>query len=250
MDKKKEIIKLFDKNVRGKRPETIGYNQEHDGKSGHWLEAQMGVTANASNSPDLYGYEMKNHTRDKTTWGDWSASYYIFKPISGYNINKNEFLHIFGKPNLKKEGRYSWSGEPCPKIGKYNNFGQILKIDSNNNILAIYSFSNDARKNKLLIVPKNMQIEGLVLAKWDAEKLKNFVENKFNQSGWFKCLKNKQGVYTSIVFGAPVNYKTWLNLVRTKDIFLDSGMNEGTSRNRSEWRSSNSVWEKLIESQH
>ena len=250
MNGKQKIIKLFDENVRGKRPETSSYNQDHDGKSGHWLEVQMGVKANASNAPDLFGYEMKNHTKDKTTWGDWSASYYIFKKDSGYNISKKEFLHIFGKSNTNKDGRYSWSGEPCPKIGKFNNFGQILKIDPDNNILALYYFSKDNRVDKLKIVPHNMQIEALILARWDAAKLEKLVERKFNQSGWFKCLKNKQGIYTKIVFGPPINYSDWLKLVRSQDAFFDSGMNEGTSRNRSDWRSNNSVWERLIDSSY
>ena len=60
MSDKDTIIELFNDKVRGKRPETAGFNQRHDGKGGHWLEAQMGVYANNSNSPDLLGYEMKN----------------------------------------------------------------------------------------------------------------------------------------------------------------------------------------------
>lgn len=250
MDNKQKIIDLFNKNVRGKSPNTSTYNQGHDGKAGYWLEVQMGIKANASNKPDLYGYEMKNHTSSKTTWGDWSANFYIFKKNSGYGINKTQFLHIFGKSNPEKKGRYSWSGEPFPKIGIHNNFGQILNIDSNNNILALYFFSKDIRNNKQQIVPQHMQIEGLVLARWDADKLKELVENKFNQSGWFKCKKNAQDIYTSIVFGSPINFLTWLKLVKSKDVFLDSGMNEGTSRNRVSWRSNNSVWDKLIISSH
>ena len=79
MDNKQKIIDLFNKNVRGKSSNTTTYNQSHDGKAGYWLEVQMGIKANANNKPDLYGYEMKNHTSSKTTWGDWSANYYIFK---------------------------------------------------------------------------------------------------------------------------------------------------------------------------
>ena len=74
-----QIIKLFKENVYGRSPKTDDFNQRHDGKAGHWLERQMGIAANANNEPDLYGYEMKNSTGSKTTFGDWSANYYIFK---------------------------------------------------------------------------------------------------------------------------------------------------------------------------
>ncbi|MEI6881357.1 MAG: LlaMI family restriction endonuclease [Bacteroidota bacterium] len=250
MDKKNKIIQLFDKNVRGKSSDTKGYNPDHDGKSGHWLEVQMGIKANASNSPDLLGYEMKNDTTSKTTFGDWSASKYIFSKTSTYGINRKQFLQIFGQPNPLKNGRHSWSGKPCPKIDKFNDFGQILKIDSHNNILALYHFSKDNRADKSKIVPKNLQIEGLELAKWNASNLQEKVENKFNQSGWFKCLKNNQGVYISIVFGDPITYTNWLKLVKSGDIFFDSGMYDGNLRHYSQWRSLNSFWNKLIVSRH
>jgi len=250
MDNKNEIIKLFDKNVRGKRPNTTSYNQDHDGKSGHWLEGQMGIAANASNSPDLLGYEMKNDTTSKTTFGDWSASNYIFSPSSRYGISRKQFLQIFGQSNPLKGGRYSWSGKPCPKISKFNDFGQILSIDNNDNILALYYYSKDTRSDKSKIVPNELQIEGLELAKWNSSKLKQKVENKFNQSGWFKCLRDRQGIYTTIVFGDPINYSNWLKLVRSGDVFFDSGMYDGNARHYSQWRSLNSFWNKLIVSKH
>ena len=73
-DEEMKIIELFKKNVYGRLPDTNSFNQRHDGKDGHWLERQMGITANANNEPDLYGYEMKNSTGSKTTFGDWSAN--------------------------------------------------------------------------------------------------------------------------------------------------------------------------------
>ena len=154
---KQEIIRRFNESVKGKISGTMPTNIRHDGKSGHWLEQQMGVKANASNAPDLLGYEMKNQTTSKTTFGDWSANYYIFKDDLFGLSRDNDFLPIFGKPNMEKKGRFSWSGEPCPNIKAINPFGQTLVIDSANNIFAVYNFSKDTRPNKLQIVPSNLQ---------------------------------------------------------------------------------------------
>ena len=79
LEDKKKILKLFKNNVLGKAPDTESFNQRHDGKDGHWLEAQMGIARNGDNAPDLFGFEMKNQTTSKTSFGDWSADYYIFK---------------------------------------------------------------------------------------------------------------------------------------------------------------------------
>lgn len=111
--KKKQILEIFKNNVLGKKPNTLEFHQNHDGKGGHWLEEQMGVKRNGKNAPDLLGFEMKNQTTSKTSFGDWSADYYIFKDKENYpNLNRNEFFKIYGKPNEKKNGRLSWSGEP------------------------------------------------------------------------------------------------------------------------------------------
>ena len=241
---KRKIIERFNSQVKGQRPVAEG-NKRHDGKYGHWLERKMGSYIDASNEPDLYGYEMKNNTTSKTTFGDWSADYYIYKdPVSG--INRSQFLKIFGKPNENKGGRHSWSGEPCPKINTYNRFGQILKVDAGNNILAIYSYSEDKRQDKQNIVPVNLQKDDLIIAKWDSEKIKAKLEKKFNQKGWFKCQLGINGTYEKIVFGAPINIETWIELVRAGTVFFDSGMYEGNNRPYSQWRANNSFWASCI----
>jgi len=71
------------------------------------------------------------------------------------------------------------------------------------------------------------------------------VERKFNQKGWFKCVKN-QDVYTEIVFGKPICFELWIEWVRIGDVFLDSGMHQGNPRPYSTWRSNNSFWDDLI----
>lgn len=239
------IIELFKQKVKGKKADTSLSNINHDGSGGHWLEKQMGVIHNASNSPDIGGFEMKNHTTSKTTFGDWSANYYIFKDRK-YGITRDGFMRIFGAPNATKGNRYSWSGRPIPKIDHYSPFGQILSVDNAGNILITYSFDKDKRPNKVSIVPKIMQINNLLLARWDAEKIKSRVEDKYNGLGWFKCLKDANGVYNEIVFGAPINFDTWIEGVKKGLIFFDSGMYEGNPRPYSQWRANNTYWDSLI----
>ena len=160
------------------------------------------------------------------------------------------FLTIFGKPNQEKGGRLSWSGEPCPKINKFNSFGQKLIVDDENNILAIYSYSEDQRKNKHIIVPEEMKKENLTLAKWEINSIQQQLERKFNQYGWFKCSADKDGVYNEIAFGKPINYENWIADVKRGLIFFDSGMYAGNNRPYSQWRANNSYWENLIVSRY
>jgi hypothetical protein len=255
---KRIIIDKFNQNVKGKVSNTTSNNLKHDGKEGHWLETQMGISHNGNNEADLLGYEMKNQTKSgKTTFGDWSADEYIFlhgrtkdkinsinKP---YQITRDDFLEIFGKPNELKNGRFSWSGTPCPTyFGDVTSFGQEFTIDDDKNIYIVYSYSKDLRKNKSKIVPINMQIDNLILAKWYGSVLKTKVERKFNQNGWFICTKNTKGEYDKIHFGNPINYELWIQLFKDKIIFFDSGMHQGNPRPYSEWRASNKFWYSLI----
>lgn len=249
---KQEIIRLFNENVRGKKADSSGANSRHDGKVGHWLETQMGRGHNAINEPDLFGYEMKNETSSKTTFGDWSADYYLlFKEAGKTNtkIRDRDFLPVFGKANLEKEGRFSWSGEPCPKINAVNRFGQILVVNEQG-IFAVYHFSHDARENKAEIVPHQFQVDDLVLARWDRASIQQKLEAKFNQKGWFKCETDANGVYNAIVFGNPINFESWIHLVETGNVFFDSGMYQGNQRLYSQWRANNSLWDSLITSRY
>jgi hypothetical protein len=250
MTDKEKILQLFFENVKGKKPDLTGFSARHDGKAGHWLEQRMGIAANASNKPDLFGYEMKNNTTSKTTFGDWAANYYIYKDSTYGLTGRSHFLHIFGKPNPEKNMRYSWSGEPVPKINIFNKFGQSLVVDDENNIHAKYFYSKDERPNKSIIIPVEIQKDNLTIAKWDRESIKGKLERKFNQKGWFKCMQNSSGCYAEIVFGDPINYDSWLKLVQSGEVFFDSGMYEGNARPYSQWRANNTLWERLIVSRH
>ncbi len=248
---KQEIIKRFNNNVRGKKPDTSIGNQNHDGKSGHWLERQMGIGVNNRTEADLFGYEMKNQTTSgKTTFGDWSADYYIFKDSKYFNsrvngINRDQFMQIFGTYKQDKQ-RYSWSGEVTPKINKFNRYGQKLIVDNNKDIFAVYSYEQDLRADKLTIIASNMQINDLILAQWRHDSMKKRVESKFNNKGWFKCLQNNLGVYNAIQFGKPITFEDWITLVEKGIIFFDSGMYQGNNRPYSQWRAFNDFWNSLI----
>ena len=244
---KDKIRQIFIKNVKNRKPDITGKNIDHAGKFGHWAESAMGIKANNRNKPDLLGFELKNNTTSKTSFGDWSSNESIFKKKSKmFLIDRERFLEIFGKPNLEKEGRYSWSGEPFPKVGKINKFGQWMEIDSNNNVLAKYSFSKDQRANKNTIVPKNFQKEDFVLAIWYGDKLKQKLERKFNQRGWFTLIQNDEGYYTEIAFGHPITFDKWISWVKKGDVFLDSGMHQINKRPYAIWRANNSFMEELL----
>ena len=256
------------KKVYGQKPDTSAANPKHEGREGHWLEKQMGVGHNASNAPDLLGFEMKNNTQAKTSFGDWNASYYIFRDEEFFpNLigttgrarqrlwreNKARFLRIFGREN---NGMFSWSGTPCPKrvTDGFNDFGQEMTVDNDNSIIIRYSFSEDRRPDKSELVPEQFQTDNLKIVGWDSEVIKKRVERKFNRKGWFKCLQDKDGVYNSIVFGEPFNIEKFLEVVRKGDVIFDSGMKDvradGTDRYRSMWRASNSFWDSWVETRH
>lgn len=261
---KQNIIDLFRKNVKGKTPDITGGNLRHDGGKGHWLEQQFGILANPMNGADIFGYELKNETTSKTTFGDWSANRYIFKYgeyvdlfIGNTSLEKQDcFLEIFGKSNEDKHGRFSWSGIQSPKINRYNDFGQTLEIEDNLDIVALYSYSKDKRNDKEKIIPQPLQKENLVIARWFGTTspsskrkdkcIRDKLEDKFNDRGWFTCKTDETGKYQKICFGSPMTYENWINLVRKGIVFFDSGMYQGNKRPYSQWRAGNKFWDSLI----
>jgi hypothetical protein len=263
MSAKQQLITLFRVHIKGKKPDLSGRNIKHDGREGQWLENQFGIHSNASNSADIMGYELKNETSSKTSFGDWSANEYIYNnPLYSSVFSdatplkrRDKFLSIFGKPNIQKGGRCSWSGEPCPKIGTFNRFGQKLVVLSNNDIIALYCYSQDQRDNKSTVVPEILQKENIELARWYGNEtpkgkkgkcLKDKVEDKFNDKGWFTCKKDSTGAYYKICFGNPMTFNAWIELVKRGIVFFDSGMYQGNKRPYSQWRAENNYWNSLI----
>jgi hypothetical protein len=257
-DHQRETIKSlieerFNNSVRGKIPNLEGFNPAHDGAEGDWLTKEMGLTVNGKNEPDLMGFEMKKDS-PKTSFGDWSPDTALYKRKgrgARAEMGRSEFLKVFGTAKIHtdatKNGRYSWSGEVFPTVKNVNKYGQVLKVLDNGDIVAFYYYSKDSRTDKSSIVPAKYQIEGLEIARWGADRLRSRLEKKFNQFGWFKCLTDSSGKYTKIQFGKPINYDSFLELVKKGEVFCDCGMHDGNARPYMTWRASHKIWEFLSE---
>ena len=273
---RKKIIEIYKKKVHGKKPDITKMSKTHDGKKGHWLEDTMGSKRDASNTPDLLGYEMKTG-RSKTTFGDWGPDYFIFRDeekfpnligkkgrdkIKLWQTNKDAiFLKAFGiwrkttDEGWGGNGYYSWSGTPSPShlTKGFNSFGQSLIVNGNNSISIIYCYSKDEREDKSKLVPSKFQIENLRLFRWSEKWIKDKVENKFSVHGWFKCIM-KKGIFSEIIFGKPIRIQNFLGWIKNGDVIFDTGMKErrpnGTDRFRNQWRASSKFWKSLAVETH
>lgn len=252
---KQKIITLFNNNVKGIDVSVTDQNKNHCGKEGHWLEKQMGIKHNSKNEPDIFGYEMKTFS-NKTTLGDFSASEYAFSGKNKRNyintlnnwtdafiINRSDFIKTFGNPNPTKNNRYSWSGSCVPTYNNWNNNGQMLTINDNNDIIIYYSYSKDARDKKIDFVDL-LKHDNIVIAIWKSDKIKPHIDNKFNKNGFFVC-KKINNKYEKICFGKPFNFTYFIECIKSKKIIFDSGMYDGNSRNYSQFRGS-LFWNELI----
>jgi hypothetical protein len=255
-DRKKQIIELFNKNVKGKAIDISNMNRRHAGAEGHWLEERMELQHNSRNSPDIFGYEMKKESK-KITFGDFSASEYIYskrKPIinetnkwidENIQMTRNEFIKYFGNANMKKHGRYSWSGKCVPCYGKYNDCGQKMIIDDCNNICIYYRYDKDIRKHKKEY--DFLENGKILIVIWLESKMQKHIDNKFNAKGFFICKKNKDGLFDKICFGKAFDFSYFVKNIKNGNIIFDSGMYFGNNRNYSQFRSSCSkFWNLLI----
>jgi hypothetical protein len=249
-----QIIALFRNNVKGIPICLEGHNMKHCGKEGHWLETKMGITHNARNEPDIYGYEMKKSSA-KTTLGDFSASEYAFSGKNKRNainllnqwtdeirLSRSEFIRAFGNPNPLKNNRYSWSGSCVPTYNEWSPNGQILTVSETNDLVIRYSFSKDTRITK----PEQafLHHENVVIALWKSEKMRPHIENKFNKKGFFQC-KKIGDTYEKICFGRSFGFEYFIECIKNKKIIFDSGMYEGNNRNYSQFRGTY-FWDELI----
>ena len=253
---KMHIVALFKKNIVGKRF-TDAHNTRHCGSEGHWLERLMGIKQNANNVPDILGYEMKKSST-KITFGDFSASEYAFSSpvkrleinrVNGWDfsivINRKDFIHYFGSPNVNKNNRYSWSGGCFPIYDHWNRFGQTILVTDNNDICIYYSNSKDKRDTSTY--PAYLKKDNILITIWMASDISARVNNKFNVNGFFICQKDKTGIYNKIQFGNAFNFDTFIECFKKREIFIDSGMYETNTRNYSQFRSRNAVfWQRLI----
>lgn len=263
---KGRIKTLFDERIRGRAPSPIIGKENHDGSEGHWLQYQFGLSPENHNAPDLLGFELKDDTSSKTTFGDWPASNYLFVSHEACAANlprksrcpkcrdsvmlRDDFLSVFGTAtNPKHPNRFSWSGSVFPKVGSVNNFGQGMFVELDHSVRITYSFELDRRPDKGDYVPSDLRGATVTLAYWSAELLKKRVEQKFNHFGWFKCVQASKGKgeYTQIKFGNPITFESWISEVQRGTVYLDSGMYQGNKRPYSNWRANNDFWDSLVE---
>lgn len=257
---KKQIISLFNKNIKGLEICIKENNINYCGKEGYWLEQKLGIKHNNKNHPDINGYEMKsssNKNKNRITLGDFSASEYAFsgkykrneinmlnKWTDEIKLSRSEFISTFGNRNSHKNNRYSWSGNCVPKYDLWNDNGQILKINENNDIIIYYSFSKD--KYKINNYPLFLQNDNIVIALWKSLKMESHINNKFNKSGFFIC-KKVSNKYEKIYFGKPFNFEYFIQGIKDNKIIFDSGMYDGNNRNYSMFRGKNmNFWDELI----
>ena len=156
-------------------------------------------------------------------------------------------MTFFGAPNINKGNRYSWSGSVFPKMGPFNAHGQVLRIAANQDVVAIYSHSHDHVHKGLNVMPAKFRVDELEIARWQSQTLKRKLEQKFNQLGWFRCLKGKNGAYERIQFGGPINFENFMALLKEGTIYIDCGMYQGNDRPYMNFRASNRLWNALAE---
>jgi hypothetical protein len=251
------IIELFRKNVKGKTIDLEKYNSKHCGKEGHWLEKQMHINHNSKNEPDINGYEMKKCSK-KITFGDFSASEYLFSKNKIYineknewnnelvNITRDAFIKFFGTQKPLKHNRYSWSGNCVPSYNSWNTCGQMLTITDNNDIYIYYSYSKDTRNDIKINFPTYLKKDNILIVIWKNEKIRENINKKFNKNGFF-IIKKIENTYEKICFGKKFDYECFIEGIKKYQVIFDSGMFMGNTRNYSHFRSSNNTfWENLI----
>jgi hypothetical protein len=242
----------------------------HDGALGHHVESWLGLTHNASCTPDFMGIELKTvkykttKKLPKVTFGDWQASWYLFDshtipsdvlkgtygatvPCPYTPMSRETFLRCFGAACSRKPqhfGRYAWSGRAFPKLGSYNHLGQRLCFYSCGTLIAEYDPRYDTRavdeRPSVLtdLMSRMPQKTPLMTAFWEAGVLSKKVNAKFNQVGSVTIhIQKPKLVLRSVTLHRPISWEMFSEAFREGKIILDSGMNEGTSRNRSQFRS-------------
>ncbi len=239
-EKKCKILQHFRKELKGKKYDNK--KNSHCGSEGHWLEKLMGIKPNSQNEPDRDGYEQKKYST-KITFGDWAASSYLYH---NHNMSRDEFIISFGSPNKKKNNRYSWSGKVFPKYGnEYNDAGQRLLFADNGDLVIQYLYTADSRLEKN-IKEELKTNEPITIALWKEEKLKAHLSKKFAVNGFYMLKKNNEGIYDKICFGNTIDYEFFKKNITNSNIIIDSGMYIGNSRNYSQFRANNNLWNELI----
>ena len=243
-----ELKHIFDIKLKNKK--YIKNHLEHCGEEGHYIEKCLGLELNAKNEPDFKGWEIKKKSK-KISFGDWSSTGYLFKQDNHmksfnnipFDITRNDYMKYFGNYNKNKK-RYSWSGSCIPKYDEWNYNGTKIVIDDNNNIYIVYSNNKDTRNIKLPYLFTKQ--EYIILQYWKKERIKKFVENKFNKNGFVIFEKNNENIYSKMLIGNTIDFKKFINLFKNNKIIFDSGMYQGNKRYYSQFRSNCNIFKELI----
>jgi hypothetical protein len=235
---KQQIITIFNNNVKGREMCLEGQNINHCGKEGHWIETQMGIKHNAKNEPDINGYEMKTGKKITTFVDKAPDNMFLDGNIMSKRnrISKTEFWDKYGSAKESDEKTIGgW------KFDRYNKCGQKIGVDEDNNIYVLYDYEQDMRENK-----ESLQLNKTphIIMQWNANTIKNTIENKFNKNGFFKCKKigNK---YEKICFGNKITFDEWMSAFKNAIIYHD-GYSKLNGRGRHVFRASNKFWDELI----
>jgi len=237
---KQKIIDNFRTHVTNVEICLEGQNVAHCGKEGHWLEKKMGIKPNAKNEPDILGYEMKTG-ESTTTFVDKAPNNMFIGntpiPKRKNTQEKRRFWELYASKKESDEPTIGgWSSH------RYNLSGQKLYVDEQNNINIKYDYSHDQRPNKDSIV--GLIKEPHIIMQWNADTLKSTIENKFNQKGFFKCVK-QHNKFVKICFGGPIAYEFWIDKVK-KGLIYHDGYSKVNGRGRHVFRASNKFWNDLI----
>jgi hypothetical protein len=239
MDADKQfIIAMFNSHVKDRQICLDGQNKKHCGKEGHFLEKQMGLKPNAKNGPDMRGYEMKTG-ESVTTFVDKAPNIMFMNGAPLPKRNATEKRKFWEKYASEKESDKPTIGGW--RIYKFNCSGQKLCVDEENNIFVLYDYSHDKRPNK-----ESLQLdkEPHKIMQWNADALKSSIENKFNQKGFFKCIK-RDNAFVKICFGGPITFDFWIDQVKKGFIYHD-GYSKVNGRGRHVFRAPNKFWNDLI----
>jgi hypothetical protein len=146
---------------------------------------------------------------------------------------------MFARKNSKGVRIGGW------KLDTFDMNGQCLKIDSTNNINVIYNYEYDKRDDKnerVSLYYKNEKDH--IIVTWSKLDLKTYINNKWNQRGFFICKTNSEGVYDRICFGGPITFEYWIEQVKQKNIIFDGYSN--ITKWRGPFRASNIWWNQHI----
>ena len=183
-------------------------------------------------------------------------------PVITFIDKQTDYKYYEGSP-IPTRGKYAkckkqifWdtfkrSGSKGIRIGgwdlnKWDNDGQRLFIDSNNNINVLYNYDKDKREDKDKRVSdyyKNKYSH--VICQWLKSSLKKTIEDKFNVCGFYILMKSRSNKYNKIAFGPCISFDYWIEQVKKEKIYFD-GYSTSDGRWRGSFRAPKAWWFDLI----